>query len=296
MKTLAASLSLLIALTCLSISDAEAQSAATDTAQSIPKENGQYAEAYLTSRISSLERYLSRSGRIQKRMLKKLAKAERKLAAAVPDSLKNKFNEQERDAFNTDSVAARSSDSATLRELAQKKNKVIDSLKGVQSFLSSNLSKAGNIAGKAPGEDYTEKLNDLQQQLNLQEQAGAWMEQRRQSLGGLANTHNLPVVSKLQKLQRQAMAAGQKIKYWKELSDDPDKAEEEAWEIPQRHRRFRSLPYPERNACLRGIGQQCHGRRPGAHGLPDQAADRRHAAGKVRGPLRRCAAADGCSN
>ncbi|WP_162903366.1 hypothetical protein [Taibaiella koreensis] len=192
------------------------------------------ATTYLDGRTQDLQQYLNRSGKIRERLLKRLRRQEEKMArrlAAKDSALYRQYMSQK---LSYDSIAHLSHDTTALAKLSQKKNKVIDSLRGVQQFLqkqSGKLGAASSLAGKA-GVDlpYTDKLNQLQQQLNGQQQLDELIRQRTSSLQQLAQGQN---IGGLAQLQKNVYYAQEKMKSWKALADDPDEAEEKAMEYLQ---------------------------------------------------------------
>lgn len=192
------------------------------------------ATTYLDSRTKGLEDYLKHSGRIRQRLLRKLKRKEEKIArqlAAKDSALYRQYISQK---VSYDSIGRLANDTAALARLSQKKSKVIDSLRGVQQFLQKQKGKLGaasSLAGKA-GVDlpYTDKLGQLQQQMGQQQQLDELIRQRTSSLERLGTGQQLVGLTQIQK---QVFYAGEKMKAWKQLSDDPDAAEEKALEYLQ---------------------------------------------------------------
>eukprot|EP01132_Coremiostelium_polycephalum_P018377 gene18377-21915_t len=195
------------------------------------EESIQYAEKYLDSRTQDLNKYLGRSGKIQQRLLKKLKRKEDKYARQLAAKDSALFRAYIQQGLSYDSIAALAKDTATLNRLAKKKNTLVDSLKGVQSFIQSQSSKlngAAALAGKAGIS--TDELNQLQQKLNAQQSIDELIQQRTRNLEGLAGGQN---IGGLQNIQKNVYYAQEKIKAWKKVADDPDEIEETAMEYLQ---------------------------------------------------------------
>nr|WP_199077084.1 hypothetical protein [Pedobacter sp. ASV19] len=205
--------------------------AGRSAAQQEAEESIQYAEQYLDGRTQDLNKYLGRSGKIQQRLLRKLKRKEDKYARqlAVKDSALYRAYTQQ--GLSYDSIATLSKDTANLNRLAKKKNTLVDSLKGVQSFIqnqSSKLNGAAALAGKAGIS--TDELNQLQQKLNVQQSIDELIQQRTRNLEGLAGGQN---IGGLQNIQKNVFYAQEKIKAWKKVADDPDETEQKALEFLQ---------------------------------------------------------------
>jgi len=188
---------------------------------------------YLDSRISSLNKYLERSSRIEQKLLKKLSRKEDRMLrtlAAKDSALYRDYLER---SPSFDSIASLGNDTTFLAKNSKRKNTLIDSLKGVQSFMSAQARKlgaAGTMADKAGPGEYTQKLESLQQKLNAEQQIKDLIKQRTSSLEGMANANNLPG---LKGVQKEVYYAQEKIKNWKQLADEPEDAEEQALEYLQ---------------------------------------------------------------
>lgn len=197
-------------------------------------ENSEQAGAYLNSRISSLDKYLKRSGRIQQKLLRKLKKQEERFAkqlAARDSTLYRRYLDMP---LTYDSIAALSEDTAVLNKNAGRRNSTIDSLKGIRQFIQQQSGKLGtvaNLTGKElPGGDYTAKITELQSKLNAEQQIKDLIKQHSNSLEQLAGGKN---IAGIQAIQKKVYYAQEKMKAWRELADDPDEAEEKAMEYLQ---------------------------------------------------------------
>lgn len=197
-------------------------------------ENAANADTYLESRTTALDKYLQRSERIQQRLLKKLKRKEDKILRQLAAKDSTLYHQYLGRTLSYDSIAIASKDTAWQQQHNTAAVGVIDSLKGVQTFLqqqNSKLNKVTDLAGKA-GVDlpYGKELSALQQKLNTQASVDNLIGQRTSALEGLAGKAN---VKGLEGIQKKVYYAKEKIKAWKEVSDDPDATEEEALEYLQ---------------------------------------------------------------
>lgn len=132
-----------------------------------------------------------------------------------------------------DSIMTLSSNSNYLQQRINSTG-IIDSLKGVQSFIQKQGSKLNGLSGAADKAGietpYGKELVALQQKLNTQQSIDNLIGQRTAALEGLSGKAN---ISGLQEIQKKVYYAKEKIKACKELADEPDDAEEKALEYLQ---------------------------------------------------------------
>lgn len=192
------------------------------------------AKEYLDSRTAALDKYLKRSERIQQRLLKRLKRKEEKFAKELAKKDSAAYRDYLEKTITYDSISRLSKDSTNAQKLVSKKNSLVDSLKGIQKFISDKTERLNSIAGVSgadlPDNAYSERLSALQQQLNVQEQLKQQLQQRTRTLEGLAEGKN---ISGLQSIQKDVYYAQEKIKAWKQLANEPDDLEEEALEYLQ---------------------------------------------------------------
>lgn len=197
-------------------------------------ENIRMADQYLDSRTNALDKYTKHAARIQQKLLKKLQRKEEKMLRKLAAKDSALYKQYLQNPLTYDSISALSRDSLALSRLRKSPNKIIDSLKGVQQFIgnqSSQLEGAAGLASQAGVSlPYTDKIASLQGQLNAQQNIDQLIRQRTQSLECMAGSAPIPG---LEGLQKDIYYAREKIKAWKQLSDDPDAAEEKAMEYLQ---------------------------------------------------------------
>jgi hypothetical protein len=225
-----------------------------------PAEAGQAIRAgdqYLDGRTAALGHYVRHTAHIQERLLIRLSHAEHNLTglAASEDSFGK--GPYDRHGISFDSLQKLAADPSSLYNKGSPKvNRLMDSLKGIEAFIgqqSGRLQQAANLTGTAglPG-DYSAKLRQLRQQLNAQEQLQELIEQRSRELRQRFPGKNIPA---LNRITRQIAIAKAKGQSWKQLADDPDAAEEKAYEYLQGIQGFNNYLNNDNNA-FGGLGNR----------------------------------------
>lgn len=198
------------------------------------EESIHYADQYLNSRTTGLDKYLDRTEKIQQRLLQRLKRKEERFARRLAARDSTLYKQYLQNKLSYDSIAVLSKDSAALSRIRSGPDKLIDSLKGIQRFISNQSSKLGaanSLAGQAGVHlPYTDELSSLQQRLNAQQGLDQLMQQRSKALESLAGAAH---ISGIEGIQKDLYYAQSKMKAWKELADDPDAAEEKAMEYLQ---------------------------------------------------------------
>ncbi len=197
-------------------------------AQPLSGEDSLQALSYLDSRLSSLDRYLDRSERIQQRLLHKLQKKEQRMLQKLSHRDTVAYRHYIDNPLSYDSIARMAGDSSVLRKAALRTNTLTDSLKRLQHFISGARIPLGQTTARAP--DYTERLAAMQQKLNVQQQLKDALQQKGRQLESWAGTKNIAGVKEIQK---KVYYAGEQLKTWRQLADEPDAAEEKALEYLQ---------------------------------------------------------------
>jgi len=217
------------------------------------KESISAATDYLASRTASLDKFLKRSERIQQKLLKKLRRREEKFANELAQKDSTAYSGYLEKTLTYDSIAKLSRDTVHNQKLASGKNALVDSLKGIQKFITDKTANLNAVTsttgGSFPDNSYNEKLSGLQKQLNVQEQVKQQMQQRTKTLEGLADGKK---ISGLKSIQKDVYYAQEKIKAWKQLANDPDDAELEALEILQGTDGFNDYLKPK-NTSYQGL-------------------------------------------
>jgi len=209
------------------------------------------AEQFLEIRTSALDKYLGKSDKIQQRLLKRLKRKEEKILkklAAKDSALYHQYLNQ---GISYDSIAILSKDSSYQKQHISKAG-ILDSLKGVQSFIqkqSARLNSLSGAAGKAGVE--SKELTELQQKLNTQQHIDALIGQRTSALESFTSKAN---IRGLQDIQKKVYYAKEKMKAWKELADEPDDAEENALEYLQGTEGFTESLNSNNSVAFGGLG------------------------------------------
>lgn len=212
------------------------------------------SQQYLEGRTASLGKYLQRSQKIQDRLLKKLKKKEARFAKQLQQKDSAAYAQYVAMPISYDSIATISKDSVLLAQSPKKRNATVDSLKNIQGFAQEQASKlngVNSVADKAGLDGYTQKLEDLQQQLNAEQQVKELIAKRTKSLENLAGNTN---IKGLKSIQKEVFYAGEKVKAWKELAQEPDEAEAKALEFLQGTEGFDQYFNKSNNSAWGGLG------------------------------------------
>lgn len=137
---------------------------------------------------------------------------------------------------------------------------MVDSLRQVQSFLQNNTSAGNSALGKV---GYTEQLNNLQARSDQQAYINQLIDRRISSLKRIASTSQAGGFSNLDKT---AFYGKSRINAFKEMAEEPSKAEDQALEYLQGQKGFSSylknssgmasLPDNASGSDLRKVGYQ----------------------------------------
>lgn len=212
---------------------------------------------YLEGRVDATNKYIRQCAHIQRRLIRKLKKKEKRMSAldASSDSMQNTVSYN--NTISYDSLLVLAKDPSLLyNKGSPKTNAVIDSLKGIQNFIqyqSGKLQKAAALANQAslPSGSYTAQLNELQQKLNAQDELNKLIQQKTSSF----ESHFLSEkMVGIQSLQKDLAIAKSKIKCWKQAADDPDAAEEKAYEYLQGTEGFENYLNTNKNNAFGGLG------------------------------------------
>lgn len=203
-------------------------------------------ETYLNARTQALDKYLSRSERIYSRLQKKLERKEKKMLRR----LARKDSTQMPDAYQPGLPAVDSIGTHSRLRSRSTAVTLVDSLRSVQQFMQQQSARLGDVGKVLPDGAYTEKLNQLQERLKAQEELKTALGKKGKQLEGLAGKK----IKGVKGLQKDLYYATEQIRYWKDLSNEPDKAEEKALEYLMGTEGFVQA-LPDRNAgAFNGLG------------------------------------------
>jgi hypothetical protein len=216
------------------------------------RENIDNANTFLDRKTASIDKYTAKSQKIQQRLLKKLQRKEAKLLKRLAAKDSAAYLQYVNQGLSYDSIATLSKDTSYQQKLANKKNAAIDSLRGVQRFIENQQGKLGSVTDVADkaGIQMPKQLGKLQQQLNGQQDIDQLIGQRTASLESLAKSQN---IKGMEGIQKDVYYAREKIKNWKQLTDEPDDAEEAALEYLQGTEGFDKYLKQDNNA-FGGLG------------------------------------------
>lgn len=208
----------------------------TVSAQAEISQNANAADSYLSARINALKKCSKHTAHIQRNLLLKLSHKEHSLTGLSGKSDSLSESGYSKHSIDFDSLQRLANNPSSLYNKGSPKvNKLIDSLKGIQSFIqqqSGRLQHAGNLTTSQAGlsGDYSTKIGQLQQQLNAQQQLQQLIEQRSSELQQLFPGKDIQALSAIKK---QIAIAKSKTQSWKHVADDLDATEEKAYEFLQ---------------------------------------------------------------
>lgn len=200
---------------------------------------------YIDLNIHSLEKYSKRIDRQQKRLLSKLKRKEHRLERKLKNKDSANYSRLSYHSVSYDSInKLLKPDSVTIAsKTARKTNKVVDSLERIQSFItskSSGVNSAINITNNK------KELAQLQSKLEYQQYINQLIDQRSLNLKNFGNssTTNIPI---LKGIQKDAFYGKSKMNAFKQMADEPSKAEEAALEYLQGTDGFEAALKPKGN-------------------------------------------------
>jgi len=182
----------------------------------------QQGRRYIDLKARSLAKLNTHLDRQQKRLLKKLTKREQRFVARLKQKDPAAYERYSRQRPSYDSIQKLlNPDSAMLARTAARRNTSIDSLKAIQAFIQ-NKPSALNTTDP--------KLSQLQSQLNYRSYINELIGQHTNNLQSIAGNNNIPAFTGIQK---QVYYAKQKMNVFKEMEEEPSKAEDKAMEYLQ---------------------------------------------------------------
>ena len=185
---------------------------------------------YIDLKIKKLDKYNSRIKKQQDRMLKKLTNKEKHLEHKLQrtDSLAYaKFKKQPL-SYDSISKLSKSDTGSRADSFAKKKNPTIDSLRGVESFVQN---KSGQVPSSPEVQEKNAELSSVQGKLNFRNYITQLITQRTNNLNNLQGDEGK--VPGLIGIQKQVYYGKAKMMAFKDMEDDPTKAEDKALEYLQ---------------------------------------------------------------
>ena len=190
----------------------------------------QQGRKYLDINIHALDKYSNRLKHQQERLIKKLKRKEHRFAKRLMGKDSAAYASYKDQNLTYDSIGKLlHPDSATLAgKFKRRSNDEIDSLKAVQSFLQNKSASLDGNSSQLQG--YSPELTKLNSELNYRKYINDLISQRTsnlKNLGGISNGGNIPVLTGIEK---QVFYGKAKMKAYKDMADDPSKAEDKALE------------------------------------------------------------------
>jgi len=180
---------------------------------------------YLDLKINSLDKYNARLEQHQSRLLKKLKRKEARLATKLKAQDSAAYAKYKQQSPSYDSIGKlQDADSATKTSKTKwAKNAAVDSLKGITNFLQSQ----SDAADAAQLQGYAPEINKLKTDLNYRSYINGLIDQRANFLKSLTTNSNIPVLTSIQK---NVFYEKQKMNMFKQMEEEPTKAEEKVLE------------------------------------------------------------------
>ena len=189
----------------------------------------QQGKKYLDINIRALDKYSNRLKHQQERLLKKLKKREQRYAQKLQSRDSLGFLRYKAQPLTYDSIGKLTNlDSSSItRKFGHKSCAVVDSLKGAESFIQSK-SSGGNSNVSLQSENT--ELNRLKGELNYRTYINNLINERTSSLKKVGSINSIPGLTGIEK---QVFYGKAKMKAYKEMAEEPSKAEEKALEYLQ---------------------------------------------------------------
>lgn len=207
------------------------------------------AEVYIKQQYRQHLQYQQKSGRVQRRMLRRLQRQEDRMVAKIRRSDSTLYAQyQQLNTVSFDSLRKAAADTGMLRRLAGKKPvKALDSLHKIQSFIQQQVPGAGL---SIPG------MDQLNNQLGAQDYLNTQIKKRSDALNRLLSVSAFG--SELTKLNRSYGYAAQQMQYWKKIVNDPDAAEQKALDLLQGIEGFNEMlnPYTQQGMSGQNLNAQ----------------------------------------
>ncbi len=190
------------------------------------EENGQIITQgthYLDLKIKAVDKYNARLEKQQQKLINKLKRKEQKLATKLKSTDSVAYSRYKQQNLSYDSIGhLMNADSATMAARTKSaKNPITDSLKGVEAFVQSKSGNSPQMQG------YTSELTKQQTELNYHTYINSLITQRTNSLKSIAAQGDVPGFTGIEK---QVFYGKAKMNVYKDMEEDPSKAEDKALE------------------------------------------------------------------
>ena len=201
---------------------------------------------YISFKIKSLDKYNSRVERQQKQLLNKLKRKEKHFVHKLKSSDSSayaQYKEQKTPSYDSISKLSKSDTGSTAASFSKQRNATVDSLRGVLTFVQS---KSGLSANTPQVQGTTGELNTVQGKMNFRNYITQLITQRTNNLKSFAAlSSNVPGLTGIEK---QVFYSKAKMSVYKDMEEDPTKAEDKAMEYLQGSEGF--------DKCMKNTAQE----------------------------------------
>jgi hypothetical protein len=181
---------------------------------------------YLDINIHHLEKYNKQTARQQNKLLAKLKRRERKYANKLKRNDSAGYAQYRNHPMTYDSIGKLSK--ATPNTNKVKSSETIDSLKKIKNFLQAK----DPFATETGLDGYDGKLGNLDQQTSYRNYISGLIDKRTNGLKAI-NNNTKGKVGGFTSIEKNAFYGKEKIKVFKQIADEPSKAEDKAFEFLQ---------------------------------------------------------------
>ena len=181
----------------------------------------------------------------KKNLLKKLSRKENRLARKLEKTDSAGFEAYKHQPVSFDSIRGLAANDSNVYKVKSRTGRgtAIDTLKGIQSYLSTNNANTDNSG---------EQINDLKARLNYRNYINDLISKHSNDLKNLSSGHEIPDITGIQK---QVFYSKSKMKVFKEMEEEPTKAEDEALEALQGSEGFaKSMGDATGDGAMQGAG------------------------------------------
>src|SRR6185437_8837395 len=185
----------------------------------------QQGTRYIDLKLRALDKYNNHLQQQQQRLINRLKRKEKRFAKRLKNNDSAAYARYTQQQLSYDSIGRlMNADSATIAaKTPKRKEPLIDSLKGVAALVQSQP----NVPGTSQVPGYNAELTKAQGELNYHSYINGLITQRTNYLKGIASHGNIPGISGI---EQQVFYGKAKMNVYKEMEEDPSKAEDKALE------------------------------------------------------------------
>lgn len=191
----------------------------------------QQGKRYIDIRIKSLNKTNEHVAGQQEKLLCKLSKQEKRYSRKLKKQDSAGYARYQQQPFSYDSISklSKNREDSQLKQIANRPNVTVDSLKTIQKFITDKIHLQGN-SGDVAG--YDDKLNGIKSADNYNDYIDRLIGQRTNSLKSI-NSQNKGKVAGFKGIDKKVFYSKQKLRALKDINEEPSKLEEEALEVLQ---------------------------------------------------------------